>query len=71
MTTNYRNQNRQAQRALTDRKNKKINNKKQTIIKTTQVKINRKIQNQNNKLQFNKVTNKCLRPEEKAQIPQK
>jgi hypothetical protein len=51
MTTNYRNQNRQPQRALTYRKNQKINNKKQTVIKITQIKINRKIKNQNNKLQ--------------------
>ena len=32
-------------------KPQKINNKKQTIIKTTQIKINRKIKNQYNKLQ--------------------
>jgi len=35
----------------TEKNQKKINNKKQTIIKSTQIKIDRKIKNQYNKLQ--------------------
>jgi len=50
MTTNYRNQNRQTQRTLTNIKHQKVNNKKQTTIKITQIKIKRKIKNQHNKL---------------------
>jgi hypothetical protein len=54
MTTNLRNQNRQTQWALTNRKNQEVNNKKQAIIKTTHIKINRKVKDQNNKIQSQK-----------------
>jgi hypothetical protein len=45
VATYHRNQNRQAQRTLTNRKKQKINDKEQAIAKTTQIKINRKIKN--------------------------
>jgi hypothetical protein len=47
MTTNYRHQNRQAQRTLTNRKHQKIKNKKQSLTKVTQIQINTTFQQSN------------------------
>ena len=51
---------------MSPHRQKKLNNKKQSVVKIAQMKINRKIKNENNK-----VINKCFWLEEKIQIPQK